>query len=78
MERIKAIDYLLKGNDSNIFNLGTGVGHSVLEVINTSEKIAKKSIKKELAARRPGDPSILVASNKKAKEIIGWENKKDL
>lgn len=75
---IKAIDYLLKGNDSNIFNLGTGVGHSVLEVINTSEKIAKKSIKKELASRRPGDPSILVASNKKAKEILGWENKKDL
>lgn len=75
---VKAIEYLLNGNESNIFNLGSGDGQSVNEMITTSERIVGKEIKKEYVERRPGDPAILIASNKKAKEILGWENKKNL
>lgn len=75
---ILAIKYLLEGNKSNIFNLGTGDGQSVKEMIDMSEKIVGKEIKKEITDRRPGDPAILVASNKKAKDILKWEPKKNL
>ena len=75
---VKAIEYLLQGKESNIFNLGTGNGQSVNEMIVTSEKIVGKPIKKEYVDRRPGDPAVLVASNKKAKEFLGWDNTKTL
>ncbi|MDD7735772.1 MAG: UDP-glucose 4-epimerase GalE [Bacilli bacterium] len=75
---VKAIEYLLEGNPSNIFNLGSGDGQSVNEMISTSEKVVGKEIKKEYVERRPGDPAILIASNKKAKEVLHWENKKNL
>lgn len=75
---VKAIEYLLQGKESNIFNLGTGNGQSVNEMIVTSEKIVGKPIKKEYVDRRPGDPAVLVASNKKAKEVLGWDNTKTL
>ena len=64
---VKAIEYLLKGNNSNIFNLGTGNGQSVNQMICTAEKITGKNIKKVYEKRRDGDPAVLVASNKKAK-----------
>lgn len=70
---VRAIEYLLKGNNSQIFNLGTGEGQSVNEMIKAAEKVVGKEIKKEYAPRRPGDPAMLIASNKKAKEILGWE-----
>ena len=47
-------------------------------MIVTSEKIVGKPIKKEYVDRRPGDPAVLVASNKKAKEVLGWDNTKTL
>ena len=72
---VRAIEYLLKGNDSQIFNLGTGEGQSVNEMIVAAEKVVGKDIKKEYAPRREGDPAMLIASNKKAKEILGWEPK---
>lgn len=75
---VKAIEYLLEGKESNIFNLGSGDGQSVNEMISTSEKIVGKPIKKEYVERRPGDPAVLIASNKKAKEVLGWENTKSL
>lgn len=75
---VKAIKYLLDGNDSNIFNLGSGDGQSVNEMISTAEKIVGKEIKKEYVERRPGDPAVLIASNKKAKEVLGWSNEKIL
>lgn len=75
---VKAIEYLLKGNVSNIFNLGSGDGQTVNEMISTAERIVGESIKKEYVERRAGDPAVLIASNKKAKEVLGWENKKSL
>lgn len=75
---IKALEYLNAGNNSDIFNLGTGDGNSVLEIIKTAEKITGKEIKFEITERRPGDPAVLVADNKKAKNILGWEAKYNL
>lgn len=69
----KAYKYLLDGNKSEIFNLGTGNGYSVLEVIKEAENVTGLDINKEISGRRAGDPAILVASNEKAKEILKWE-----
>ena len=75
---VKAVEYLLSGNDSDIFNLGTGNGQSVSEMICTAEKITGQEIKKVYDKRRAGDPAVLVASNKKAKEVLGWRVDRDI
>jgi UDP-glucose 4-epimerase len=54
------------------FNLGNGAGFSVREVIQVSEAVTGKSIRSRVAPRRPGDPPSLVASSKRAREILGW------
>ncbi|MBR6911020.1 MAG: UDP-glucose 4-epimerase GalE [Candidatus Methanomethylophilaceae archaeon] len=75
---IKALEYLKKGGRTDFFNLGTNSGSSVREVFDSCEKILGTSIPLCVEGRRPGDPAILVADNKKAKEILGWEPKRDL
>lgn len=72
---LKALEYLEKGNQSTVINLGTGKGNSVLEIIKKAEKVSGKEIPYEIVGRRPGDPAILVADNKKAKEILNWSPK---
>lgn len=69
---ILAVKYLMEGNESNIFNLGNGVGHTVKEVIEAAKKVTGLPIKVEMADRRAGDPATLIASSDKAKEVIGW------
>jgi UDP-glucose 4-epimerase len=69
---ILAVKYLLEGNDSNIFNLGNGVGFTVNEVIETARKVTGKEIKAVMAERRAGDPAQLIASSEKARTILGW------
>ena len=75
---VKAVEYLLAGHESDIFNLGSGEGQSVREMIETSEKIVGKPIKTEYEGRRAGDPAVLIASNEKANRVLGWQNKKSL
>ncbi|WP_077369497.1 UDP-glucose 4-epimerase GalE [Anaerosalibacter sp. Marseille-P3206] len=70
-----ALEYLRKGHDSDIFNLGNGLGFSVNEIIEACEKVTGKSIEKEFTSRRAGDPPMLVASSEKARNILGWEPK---
>ena len=70
---IKALEYLEMGGASDYFNLGSGVGFSVLEIIDAAEKVVGKPIKREVVGRRAGDPDILVASNVKAKAVLGWD-----
>lgn len=72
---LKALEYLEKGNKSDFFNLGTGDGNSVKELIDKAREITGKNIKAITAERRSGDPAILVADNKKAKELLGWNPK---
>ena len=74
---ILAMEYLRKGNDSNIFNLGNGVGFTVKEVVETARKVTGHSIPAKEEPRRAGDPSTLIASSEKAKDILGWKPKFD-
>ncbi len=69
---ILALKYLREGNESNIFNLGNGVGFTVKEVIEAARKITKHEIQAKIEARRAGDPAKLVASSEKARKILGW------
>lgn len=70
---ILALHYLAEGNKSNVFNLGSNTGFSVLELIRAVETVAGEAIDYSIKERRAGDPAILVASNDKAKEILGWD-----
>ncbi len=67
-----ALDKLLNGAGSNFYNLGTGKGVSVKEIIDISEKITGKTVKSEIIHKRPGDPPLLFADNKKAQLELGW------
>ena len=73
----KALEYLRKGNQSNIFNLGNGNGYSVKEVIDVARKVTNHDIPAKLEERRSGDPAVLIASSDKAKEILGWKPEYD-
>lgn len=69
---ILAVKYLRNGNDSDIFNLGNGVGYSVREVIETARKVTGHPIPAVETEKRAGDPARLVASSEKARKILGW------
>jgi UDP-glucose 4-epimerase len=58
-----------------ILNIGTGRGHSVLEVVRCSEKITGKKVATVFAPRRPGDPATLVAAAERAAKELNWEPK---
>ena len=62
----------LTGNTTGPFNLGTGKGFSVREVIDVVRKVTKRDIPEVISPRRPGDPDRLVASAVKAKKILKW------
>ena len=68
-----ALEYLERGGISDVFNLGNGAGYSVREIIETARRITGKEIKAVVEPRRGGDPSVLIASNKKAAEVLGWK-----
>lgn len=65
-------DYLLKGGDSQVFNLGNGNGFSVKEVIATARQVTGRKIKVVECDRRPGDPPSLVGSGEKARSMLDW------
>lgn len=70
---VKALEYLMGGGKSDIFNLGNGIGFTVNEVIKASEDVSGEKIPRMDAPRRAGDPAKLVASSDKAREILGWD-----
>ncbi|QVK17328.1 UDP-glucose 4-epimerase GalE [Mycoplasmatota bacterium] len=70
---ILALEKLLAGSASDIFNLGNGEGFSVKEIIEAARNVTGHKIPARIESRRSGDPAKLVASNKKAKECLGWE-----
>ncbi len=69
---ILGLEYLLKGGESAVFNLGNGSGFSVREVIEAAVRITGKSIPVVEVERRPGDPPALVGSSDRARTILGW------
>jgi len=70
---VRALDYLLRGGDSIALNLGTGIGHSIMEVINSVERVTGRKVSHRVAPRRPGDPAVLVAAPRLSEEILGWK-----
>lgn len=70
-----ALNYLLEHRNSSncdVFNLGSGNGHSVLEVIGTFEKVTGHKLNYAIGPRRPGDVIAIYANNEKARTILGW------
>jgi UDP-glucose 4-epimerase len=75
---VLALRRLLAGGASDVFNLGTGKGTSVKELLETIHWASASNFEAELAPRRPGDAPILVADNRKARESLGWSPTHDL
>ncbi len=69
---LRAIDYLKNGGESDVFNLGSGSGFSVQEIIETARKVTGKEIPVKIEPRRAGDPAVLIASSQKARSVLGW------
>lgn len=75
---VLALKYLESGNKSEIFNLATGHGSSVLEVVEAVESAAGRKVKYSITGRRSGDPSISIADSSKVEKVLGWKSKYDL
>ena len=73
---LAGLTYLARGGESGAFNLGTGVGHSVREVIEVTKKVSKREIPVKIGERRAGDPAELVASPARAERLLGWKAKR--
>tara|TARA_X000001036_G_scaffold166104_1_gene157483 strand:+ start:412 stop:1380 length:969 start_codon:yes stop_codon:yes gene_type:complete len=69
---IAALEYIDTTKNNLILNLGTGIGHSVLDVISKTKLISNKNIVFNFVDRRVGDPEIVIASSEKAKNTINW------
>ncbi|QSJ20015.1 UDP-glucose 4-epimerase GalE [Nostoc sp. UHCC 0702] len=70
---VLGLEYLLKGGESEVFNLGNGSGFSVKEVIAAAQEVTGLSIPVQECDRRPGDPPSLIGSGEKARKILGWQ-----
>lgn len=70
---IKALDRLLKVKGCEVYNLGTGKGYSVLDVVKAFEKASGIKINYRIAPRRAGDVACCYADATKAKEVLGWQ-----
>jgi len=67
-----AVDYVVKHKGTEVFNLGTGVGYSVLDMVNAFAKESGVEIPYKIVERRPGDIAECYADSTKAKEMLGW------
>ncbi|MGA9172745.1 MAG: UDP-glucose 4-epimerase GalE [Thermoactinomyces sp.] len=73
---ILALHALYEGHvKQNCYNVGTGLGHSVKEIIDMAERITKRAILRKIAPRRAGDPPVLVADSQSLREHLGWKPK---
>jgi UDP-glucose 4-epimerase len=75
---LAALEYLERGGESGAFNLGTGTGYSVDQVIHVCESVTGREIPVVYGPRREGDPAILVASPQLAQERFGWKATRSL
>lgn len=68
-----ALQHLSQVKSNNAYNLGTGQGYSVIELIKTAEKVTHRPIPIVKCARRNGDPAILLADSQRAQKELGWQ-----
>ena len=73
---ILALEYLLNGGASEVFNVGTGSGQSVKRVLTAVERVTGKKVPFEMGPRREGDPPSLVADSTKLQTKLGWKPKR--
>jgi UDP-arabinose 4-epimerase len=69
---VAALRYLEGGGASDVFNLGTGVGYSVRQVVKMVEQVAGRKVPVRECPRRSGDPASLIAEASKAAQVLGW------
>jgi UDP-glucose 4-epimerase len=69
---LAALEHLAKGGESGVFNLGSGTGATVRQVIAEVERATGRQVPITPSPRREGDPAILVASIDKARRVLGW------
>ncbi|MFC4304248.1 UDP-glucose 4-epimerase GalE [Cohnella boryungensis] len=74
---ILALERLRQGGDSGIYNLGSGNGYSVKQVIDVSREVTGHPIPAKIEARRAGDPAVLIASSERARKELGWAPKRE-
>lgn len=72
---ILAVESLLKGGPSGRFNVGTGVGKSIFDVVRAVEEVTGRKVPYQIGARREGDPAELVASSDRLQQTFGWKPK---
>jgi UDP-glucose 4-epimerase len=72
LAHILAVEHLLGGGASDQFNVGTGTGHSVLEMLRAVEKVTEEKVPHTIGPRREGDPPALVASPDRLRSKLGW------
>lgn len=70
---IAGLQWLLEGKQSEVFNLGTGTGFSVMDVINHSASVTNRHVPYEVGPRRDGDCTKLVSGSQKAEKLLGWK-----
>lgn len=70
---ILALEYLKEGSTSDSFNLGSGNGFSVNEIIDMAREVTGREVNAVMAPRRPGDPARLVADSTKARRLLSWQ-----
>ena len=75
---IKAANHLLEGKESYVMNLGTGIGYSVSEIVETIEEVTHEKINTKILPRRPGDPPKLVSNIELSKKILDYQPKHDI
>ena len=70
---VAAINYMQQHKGESVFNLGTGTGYSVLDMVHAFEKVTGKKVPYRIAPRRPGDLATVYASPDKSAELLGWK-----
>ena len=75
---VAAVDYACKHKGCEVFNLGTGVGVSVLDMVNTFREVNQVELPYVIAPRRPGDIATCYADPTKSREVLGWTAEHDL
>ncbi len=70
---ILAVEHLLGGGNSDQFNVGTGTGHTVMEMMHAVEEVTGQKVPYVLGPRRDGDPAALVAGSDRLRTKLGWQ-----
>ena len=75
---VAAVKFVVEHKGCEVFNLGTGIGYSVLDMVHTFREVNQVALPYKIADRRPGDIAICYADPAKSEEVLGWKAEKDL